>query len=608
VQRSPRAASDRPGSLLEAVCSALSLAVPLALTALRVGPSPEWRDDVSLVESLGFVPMSGEGAPSALLSELAALLPIGGRVLRAGLVGALGAGLVGAVMYALARRLLLANSTTPRLTPLLALAAALTATLSPSFQFEGTRARGVTLAAGLALAVLNASEGADGSSRSAFALGALFGLTAAESRVTACLLLIALAVRAVLSPLVPTRRTLAASFAGAATVWAFFVIPLFVRPYSVRASLSLGVDLSTRLGSLAEGAVTPRSGALASWAVEMGPIALGLGLTGLAWGLFRKKLRADVAPLALLVVMSSIAPVGGASPLTADPLAPLELMSLAALAAGAVVGVQTAALALRRAHVPLARPASVLLVVFHMTLVFAAIEGSSSVVTETTGLGADVWTDEAESELPPGALVLVRSPTLAFRLWESRIVRGDRPDLVIVPLSLLGRGRVATELVRDEPALVPLVRDVAMTGRASEYALATLADARPLYVDLDPEWDRRLLDHLRPTPLWLGFTAHTLGRSDRTSALAAEDGRRAFRRVLGVAKGVPLGDRATLAVLGARAKEQAVVLAALGDRDSARRVLGDLGRIEPRSDFAAKLTERLAARGPVDARSLLVVE
>jgi hypothetical protein len=604
VQRSAEAAKDAPGSLLDAVCSALALAVPLALTALRVGPSPEWRDDMALVQALGFVPMGAEGAPSALLSQLLALLPIGGRVLRAGLVGAVGAGLVGRVVYAYAARLLSANAATPRLAPPLALAAALTATLAPSFQHEGTRAGGATVAAGLVLLVLFARAKADEIPRSLFLLGALLGLTFAESRVAGVGLLLALAARTASSMQLPARRSLLTWSLGAVAVWAFFAIPLFVRPYSARASLSLGVDLSTRLGPLL-GATSPRTGALAAWAVDMGPIALGLGLAGLAWGLWKNRLRVDVAPLAVLVALSAVLPGGGATPLVSDVLAPLELASIASLAALAVVGVQTAALMLRRARVPLAQPASVLLVVFHLTLVFGAAEGSANVVTETTGLGADVWTDEAESELPPGALLLVRSPTLAFRLWESRIVRGDRPDLVVVPLALLGRGRVAAELVRDEPALVPLVRDVAMSGRASEYSLATLADARPLYVELDPVWDKRLLDHLRPTPLWLGFTPHTLGRSDRSSALAAEEGRRAFRRVLGVAKGVPAGDSATLAVLGARAKEQAVVLAALGDRDSARRVLGDLGRIEPRSEFAARLEERLVTRGPVDARSLL---
>jgi len=604
VQRSPAAPPDRPGSLLDSLCFPLAVALPLALTALRVEPSAEWRDDVSLVESLGFVPMSGEHAPSALLSALAALLPIGGRVLRAGLVGAAGAALVGGAVYGLARRLLTVNAQTLRLAPPLALAAALTATLSPTFQSEGTRVGGVTLAVGLSLVVLLACGKTDGTRRSAFALGTLFGLVAAENRVAALALLVALGARAAVAARLPARRTLAAAVVGTAVVWAFFAVPLFVRPLASRASLSLGVDPTSPFGALFQGTTSQR-GALETWAVEMGPIALGLGLAGLSWGVFRKKLRADSVPLAAFVLVSAAAPVEAASPLTAHPLAPVRLLSFAALAVAAVVGVQTATLSLRRARVPLSEAASVLLVVFHLTLVFTAIEGSSSVVTDSTGLGADVWTDEAEGELPAGALLLVRSPTLAFRFWESRIVRGDRPDVVVVPLALLGRGSIASELVREEPALVPLVRDVAMNGRASEYALSTLADARPLYVELDPEWDKRLLDHLRPTPLWLGFTPHTLGRSDRASALAADDGRRAFRRVLGVAKAAPLGDRATLAVLGARAKEQAVVLAALGDRDSARRVLGDLGRIEPRSDFAAKLAERLGGRGPVDARSLL---
>jgi hypothetical protein len=604
VKLRPSAPSDAPGSLLDPVCAALALAVPLFLTAMRVASCPEWRDDVSLVQSLGFVPMGGEGAPSALLSGLAALVPVGGRVLRAGLVGAGGAGLVGRAVYGLSRRALARNTDTPRLTPTLALAAALTATLCPSFQQEGARAGGVTLAAGLGLAVLLARAEAGASVRAAFALGALFGLALSESRVTASAVLVALVARAFVVGRLPSRGAALASVFGAALVWVFCVVPLFLRPYSVRASLSLGTDLSTHIGPLLD-KLSPRAGVLSAWAVDMGPIALGLGLGGLAWGLLRRRVRAETAPLAALVGVGVLVPASGPGLLTADPLAPVVLMSIAAIAVASVLGVQTAALSLRSARVPLAREASVLLVVLHVTLVFGAAEGSSAVATETTGLGADVWTDEAESELPFGALLLVRSPTLAFRLWESRVVRGDRPDLVVVPLALLGRGKIASDLVREEPAMAPLVRDLAMNGRPSEYALATLADARPLYVELDPEWDRRLLDHLRPTPLWLGFTSHTLGRSDRTSALTSEEGRRAFRRVLGVAKGTVPADPATLAVLGARAREQAIVLAALGDRDSARRVLVDLGRIEPRSVFATKLEETLSAKRVVDARALL---
>ncbi len=439
-------------------------------------------------------------------------------------------------------------------------------------------------------------------------MGAVLGLTTSESRVAGCAVLIALFARCIAGRRLPARRDVVATVLGALLVWGFCLIPLLVRPMSLRASLSLGVNLSTRLGPMI-GAAARGEGPLGTWTIEMGPIALGLGLAGGAWGLLRPGLRRDTAPLAALVLSAALLPATGPSPLAADPLASIQLLASAALSAMAVVGVQTAAASLRRARVPLAASAAALLVVLHFTLVFAAAESSADIVTETTGLGADVWTDEALGELPPSAIVLVRSPTLAFRLWESRIVRGERPDLIIVPTGLLGRGTVAAELIREEPAVAPLVRDVAMTGRASEYALALIADARPLYVELDPGWDKRLLDHLRPTPLWLGFASHTLGRSDRTTALASEEGRRAFRRVLGMAKSVPNGDRATLAVLGARAKEQAVVLAALGDRDSARRVLGDLGRIEPRSLFATKLEERLSTRGRgtpgIDVHALL---
>src|SRR5262249_54436392 len=158
----------------------------------------------------------------------------------------------------------------------------------------------------------------NGTRRSAFALGALFGLVAAENRVAALALLVTLTARAVASARWPTRATLSAAATGAALVWTFFVVPLFVRPYSARAALSLGVDLKAGFLSLLAGAVS-RGGALEAWTVEMGPIALGLGLAGLSWGVFRPKLRPDGVPLALLVAAGSVAPFAAASPLASDP-------------------------------------------------------------------------------------------------------------------------------------------------------------------------------------------------------------------------------------------------------------------------------------------------
>jgi hypothetical protein len=430
------------------------------------------------------------------------------------------------------------------------------------------------------------------------------GLVLAENRIAGLGVVAAFAVRAAMCGEVPRQKILGAGLLGALAMATFCALPLFVRPFAEHSWLSLGVDLWPR-GSLRAGSIVASGGPLSAWAVELGPLAFGLGAAGLVGALVRSALRPDAVALALPVVGAALFGTHGRSVLASDPFAALTLLAIGAVATFAVLGVQTAALFLARARIPLAGPAAVMLVVFHFTLVFAAVENSSDVVTETTGLGADVWTDEALGELPFGALLLVRSPTLAWRLWSARIARGERPDLVVVPLALLGRGSVARDLVTEEPALAPLIRDVSMTGGTSEYALSTLADARPLYVELDPTWDKRLFDHLRPTPLWLGFTAHPLGRSDRAIAVADDSGRRAFRRVLSVAKGVPGGDLATLAVLSAQAREEAVVLAALGDKDSARRVLADVARIEPGSPFATKIETRLRARGPFDPRALL---
>ena len=65
------------------------------------------------------------------------------------------------LIYSLASRWLEENAWTPRLAPTLALAAALTATLAPTWQLEGTIAAGSTLAAVLVLLV--AAKSARGS-------------------------------------------------------------------------------------------------------------------------------------------------------------------------------------------------------------------------------------------------------------------------------------------------------------------------------------------------------------------------------------------------------------------------------------------------------------
>jgi hypothetical protein len=537
--------------------------------------------------------------------QLLSLLPIGGRVLRAGLVGALSAGAAGYALCLLARRLLDRIGSPSRLDPALSLTAALTATLSPTWQAECTAPGGIALAAALALVALAmVDDSVTIDAGPSVLLGAVFGLTFAESRVPGAVLAVALAVRVVASGVVPHRRQAVAFAASAGAVWLFCLLPLVVRPHAENAWVSLGTQLSG-VDEPGRVAVRLRNGPFAAWAAQMGVIASALGVGGLAWGIFRRSLRALTLPLALLVLADCFMPAREQGALAADPVLAVRLLAVAAIALGAAVGVRAAVAGLERLRIPFASSAAVLLVVYHFTLVFTAQEVSADMVSVSGHLGADVWADEALGELPPNSLLLVRTPTLAWRLWAARIAHGERPDLVVAPLGLLGRGSMARALCTEEPALTPLVRDFAMTGRTTEFALSAVADARPLFVEFDPDWDRSLLTHLRPTPMWLSFAPHTLGRSDRARAVADESGRRAFRRVLRAAKDGGRDDRATLSVLGAEVREHAIVLAALGDRDAARQALSDLARTDTHAGFVDKLTAQIESGGRIDTRLLL---
>jgi hypothetical protein len=591
-------------STFDAVCGALALVLPLLVTVLRVTPTPHWRDDLAVVQGLGFVPIGGQASPSTLFAQILALVPIGGRVLRAGLVGTASAALAGYALYFLTRRLLDRIASPSRLDPALSLTAALTATLSPTWQAECAAPGGIALAAALGLLALTIADGSgDDDVRNAFGLGAVLGLAFAESRLPAFVVAAALAARVVATGVVPQRRHAVAFSAGAVLLWAFFLLPLVVRPHAENAWVSLGPGLSG-VDEPSRIAVRLRHGPFAAWAAQMGLIASVLGVGGLVWGIVRRPLRVATLPVSVFVLADCFLPAREEGALSADPVLAVRLLAVAALALGAAIGVRSAVAGLERLRIPFASSAAVLLVVYHFTLVFTAEEISADVVS-ADHLGADVWADEALGELPPNALLLVRTPTLAWRLWAARIARGDRPDVVVVPLGLLGRGSMARALCAEEPALKSLVRDFAMTGRTTEFALSAVADARPLFVEFDPDWDRSLLTHLRPTPLWLSFAPHTLGRSDRVRALADESGRRAFRRVIGAAKDRGRDDRATLAVVGAEVREHAVVLAALGDRDAARQVLADLARTDTHPSFVDRLTTQIESGARIDTRLLL---
>jgi len=587
----------------EAASRKLAFAVPLVVTMLRTSPTGQWRDDLPAVRALGLVPSGSEGLLSTALTQLLALLPIGGRLLRAGWVSALGLALAGAVAYRLIHRALRVSLDTPRLSPPLALAATLTAVLAPSWQLEGTLAGGVTIGVALALSAIWVAIGAQ-RRWSTLLLGALIGCTAVESHAAALALGVALFTLVLLRRRWPKAHTaieLALGVAAPLVPWALY---LTLRPLSPNVELNLAGGIGTS-SLVSVDAAAERTTALAAWLVDAGVLSCALGLFGLLLALFRKSLRALGAPFAALFVVDLGFPASKVGILASDSLAPVRLLSLIAIAGASALAVQTVAIYARRARLPFAEPASALLVAFHFTLAFAAVESSAYAADRREQVAADSWTDAALASLPPSSLLLVRSEALAYRIWAAQIARGARTDLIVIPEPLLERGNVAQLLLRQEPALAPLVREMALSGAPTEFSLSSLSDARPLFVEIDSRWSKRLRDHLAPRAFFPRFSAHPLGRSDRAQSLKENDD--AWQRALVVATARGARDAATLAVMQSELRDRAQLLVDVGDNDAARAAITSLFAIDTHDTLAAGLSARLTAVSDRTPASTIIV-
>jgi len=596
-----QASPARATELLEAGCRKLAFAVPLVVTMLRTSPTGQWRDDLPVVRSLGLVPSGTEGLFSTALTQVLALLPIGGRLLRAGWVSALGLALASAVAYRLIQRALSLSLSTPRLSPPLALAATLTAVLASGWQLEGTLAGGITLGVALALSAIWVALGTN-ARWSTLALGALVGCTAVESHAAALALSVALLARLLLLRRWPKANVAVEFLLGVVAPLVPCALYLLLRPLSPNVELDLSGGIGTS-SLMSVDAAAERTTAFSAWLTDAGLLPCLLALFGLVLGVFRKSIRALGAPFAALVAVDLGFPANKVGILASDTLAPVRLLSLIAIAGASALAVQALATYVRRARVPFAEPASALLVVFHFTLAFVAVEDSAYAADRRDQIAADCWTDEALASLPPSSLLLVRSEALAYRLWAAQMARGARRDLVVIPEPLLERGNVATLLLRQEPALAALVREMALSGAPTEFSLSSLSDARPLFVEIDASWPKRLRDHLAPRPFFPRFSAHPLGRSDRAQSLKdSDDG---WQRALAAATRPAARDAATLAVMQSELRDRAQLLVDDGDKDAAELAVQSLFGIDPHDSVAATLTARLtAARDRTPASTL----
>ncbi len=608
----------------------VAFALPAAVGIWHAAPAPLWRDDASAV-ALFSGTSRFQGVVSGALGQIAQLLPVGSGLERAALPGALALGALGYLVFESSSGLLRSRGA-PRLAPVLSLSAAVTAALSASALSEGTVTGGYAVAAALGLGVLassgllappSVSERALGNARRAAVVALLFALTALESLWAAAAVGPALLVGLWTRGVRPGRAQALAFGAALALTTTVGVLPAALRPLvaPLGASISAGVGggIEARSGGApalgprptesaspairpahTAGSATPPSDVSsavsnessaaepqneatrfltgAGWLDGLGLLALAAAAVGAATALLQRKLRAALAPAATLLAFDLLVPSAMPDALSVSGRVAPHLLALAVIVVIAAIGVHALVSALSRLRFPGARPSAALLVAFALAASWAGAEDSMRLVGSRNPRAAEVWTDEAFAALPPRALVVVRSEPLAFRLWAAHAI-GGRSDVLVVPLPLLGRGTLAADLLELEPKLALLIRELSISGVPSEQALTELADARPLFVDVDPTWDRRLLEHLLPGPFFSRFAPHALGRSDRKLALEASLD--TFESVLARADGGAAPDLATRSVLLRGAEQELALLEALGDRAEAKLLRARLAQIAP---------------------------
>jgi hypothetical protein len=486
----------------------------------------------------------------------------------------------------------------PRLNAAVSFIAALSATLLGLGLREGTVGGGATVAAllGLGALYLGREEGwAD--ARGAAGAGAVLGATFAESPACGLAVSTALSVQWIAGRRLPGVRlasiAIVFGIGTAGVLWA----PLFVRAFAPNLFMYLGPAVNDLRGPVSEVVSFDKAGVFV-WSREVGLVAIVLSGMGALLALYRPRLRPAGAALVSLVAVDVLLCLPRWD-LPPEKLAACHLLSVSAMAIGTGLAVQTASSLLFAAQLRMARGAAVFLVMFDLTMAVTSAEEASFAADAGADSGAEAFSDESLERLPPGAMVLLRSRALALRLWAARIAYGARPDVLVVATPLLGDGRAAMGLLRAEPAVQGLMRDISIDGHAGEQSLTVLADLRPLELELDPGYDKRLISHMVADHLWLRFFPQPLGASDRRAAASS-----LRSRVAGL---VDKADPRTLAVVKARLRDHATALATLGDRTEAIALLGDLEQLAGADLFVVELMQRLAATkaGPVDTKGLI---
>lgn len=514
---SPKPHRARPHALVEA----LAFFLPLAGSLSQTRGDALWRSDAAVLAALRDAP-TFQGALSPVLGQLALHLPLGNFGFRLAIPAAVFCGLAGLSVFRLCHTFFRRQGGHSRLDPWLALGASISASFSLPWISEGSVAGGATVGAGLALFLLQAliAGGLPRTIVSSAAVGAALGALLSESAGAALLVVVvALFVWPEANALVPgpkKKNLRHLTRFGVLLLSALVMTAVLILPALTSQSIASLHSVSRATGD------TP-------WPL-WSPLSY-VGSIGFLWSagalfalLFSLDDKRPLYALALVVLGDWLLPGNGSFGATSSAYVDASRVAIHLLALGLIaplgaLGLRTFGESAQALRLFAARPLAAMVLVLAIAGCLASAEDSLRSLSQAGTSGAQAFTDEALNALPDNALVLVKTDTWGRRLLSTQAL-GARPDVLVVPLSEVTRPETLRLWLEKEPELETLLRDLSVSNSPSERALARLIDRRPVFLEPDAEWDRRLLEHVLPAVPLAKFSSHAVGRSDRLSALS----------------------------------------------------------------------------------------
>ncbi|MBL8603013.1 MAG: DUF2723 domain-containing protein [Myxococcales bacterium] len=622
----------------ETWAAALSWALPLLLAVLSAGDSMGLYDAPELATSaagLGVTHPPGHPLWVAL-GGLASLLPLGSVAFRVSLLGGLCLAVMGRLGWGMAcayADALLDRGTPPRsraLVPWMALAMSLSAVLGVAVFRQATRPEVYALSGALTLWVLKLGGSSRDPERRARETVLALGLAASNHTFMAV-------------TMVPVALlTLAAAHGRRLDRWRRFALAalplglLGLAPYVLLPLRNRAVASIVRVGTLGDFAWTVSARvyqhsvggagvgtfgehliACFNWAGRtLTPVGLVAALAGLLLGLLKadRGRRDAVRALAVVAtVFAARAALGFVSdnPDAAGYLAP-AMVALGVLSVALPVSIWRA-LAIAppapNGPSPAARAtlATALVIAPCLAVFFSAMLAHFDTEADR-GHAAEVLTRATLDALPPRTVLLAYAPDTIFRLGYAQRVEGERPDVVVVPVALVGYPGATNVLLSRDAALLPLVRDYLAHGTPRTETLLELASLRPMRSEINPMNVRALTSlfiprgvtaELRSEPTTLAAVRgtaplHFNAVDGLEQALREEPGSDHEPRIAEFVLWQHYNDAMFFAARGARAEARGSLLRALARFPDARELLGLQAALQA------------SAEGPVDVGPYLV--